>query len=314
MTPASSEARADPLLDLIRSEQMDPPARVHSVMNAIRTRHAGRVLGFVYYGSSLRDLDDAEKMLDFYVLVDSYKKTHGPTLSGRWRALTNRLIPPAVYYLEQENDGILSTCKYSIITLDEFERRCSDSFLSQVWGRFSQPCALLDASDATIEGRILQARADAVRKLARETTPLFDGPATAPEFWGRAFYESYRTELRPESNDGRAKEIVARFQNRYDTVSEALFGAPVKDHYAVQSYPGRGSKLRWFLRRLIGRPTAALRVINSAATFDGGLDYVLRKVERHSGVSLEVTDSQRRHPVLWSPVLGWKLWRRGAFR
>jgi len=77
-------------------------------MNAIRERHAGRVLGFVYYGSSLRDLDDAEKMLDFYVLVDSYKKTHGLG----WRAMTNRLIPPAVYYLEQNNDGELSTCKH----------------------------------------------------------------------------------------------------------------------------------------------------------------------------------------------------------
>lgn len=303
-------AKTDPLLDLIRSEQLDPPARVRAVMSAIRTRHADRVLGFVYYGSSLRDLDDADKMLDFYVLVDSYRKTHG----RGWRALTNRLIPPAVYYLEQENDGVLSTCKYSIITLDEFERRCSDSFLSQVWGRFSQPCALLNASDTTIEERILQARAHAVRKLARETAPLFEAPATAPEFWGRAFYESYRTELRPESDDGRAKEIVARYQARYNTVSTALFGEPVGGRYAVQLYPGDGSARRWFLRRFVGRPIAAIRVLNSAATFDGGIDYVLRKIERHSGVSIDVTDAQRKHPVLWSPVLGWKLWRRGAFR
>lgn len=309
MTERKTSTKTDALLDLIRSERLDPPPRVHTVMDTIRTRHAGRVLGFVYYGSSLRDLDDADKMLDFYVLVDSYKKTHGLG----WRALTNRLIPPAVYYLEQDNDGVLSTCKYSIITLTEFERRCSDSFLSQVWGRFSQPCALLDASDATIEERILQARAQAVRKLAGETAALFDAPVTAPEFWGRAFYESYRTELRPESDDGRAREIVARYQGRYDTVSAALFGAPSDGHYAVQSYPGRGSARRWFLRRLIGRPIAAIRVLNSAATFDGGIDYVLRKIERHSGVSLEVTASQRKHPVLWSPVLGWKLWRRGAF-
>lgn len=310
MTGKKIDAKTDLLMDLIRSEKLDPPARVHAVMNAIRDRHAGRVLGFVYYGSSLRDLDDADKMLDFYVLVDSYRKTHG----RGWRALTNRLIPPAVYYLEQENDGTLSTCKYSIITLHEFERRCSDSFLSQVWGRFSQPCALLDASDETIEDRILAARAQAVRKLARETAPLFDAPATASEFWGRAFYESYRTELRPESNDGRAREIVARYQDRYDTVSAALFCPAVNGHYAVQDYPGTGSARRWFLRRLIGRPIAAARVLNSAATFDGGIDYVLRKIERHSGISIEVTDAQRRHPVLWSPVLGWKLWRRGAFR
>lgn len=309
MNTDSVDATDDALLKLIRAEQLDPPERVHAVMAAIRDRHPDRVLGFVYYGSSLRDLDDAEKMLDFYVLVDSYRATHG----WGWRALTNRLIPPAVYYLEQERDGVLSTCKYSIITLREFERRCAHAFLSQLWGRFSQPCALLGTSDPSITDRIATARAAAVRKLASETAPLFDAPATSPEFWGRAFYESYRTELRPESDDGRAREIVARYQDRYDSVSATLFDRHGTDQFAVQTYPGHGSAWRWFLRRLIGRPVAALRVINSAATFDGGLDYVLRKVERHSGVKLEVTEAQRRHPVLWSPVLGWKLWRRGAF-
>ncbi|MEM7730062.1 MAG: hypothetical protein AAF311_12435 [Pseudomonadota bacterium] len=302
-------ADADRLEALIREERLDPPPRVHGVMDAIRERHPGRVLGFVYYGSSLRDLEDAEKMLDFYVLVDSYAATHG----RGWRALTNQLIPPAVYYMERMEDGVLSSCKYSIITLREFERRCADGFLSQVWGRFSQPCARLGAAWPEIEDRIVRARADAVRKLASETAPLFDAPATSTEFWGRAFFESYRTELRPESDDGRAREIVARYAARYEAISAALFGPSEDGHFAVQDFGGRGSPARWFLRRLVGRPTAAMRVLNSAATFDGGLDYVLRKVERHSGVSLEVTEAQRRHPVLWSPVLGWKLWRRGAF-
>ena len=296
---------------IIASETVDAPARVEGVMDAIEAAHPGRVLGFVYYGSSLRELDDPDKMLDFYVLVDSYVATHG----RGWRALTNRLIPPAVYYLETEGpDGTLSTCKYSLITLDEFERRCADGFLSQIWGRFSQPCALLRANSADVAERIVAARAAAVRRLANETAPLFDAPVTATDFWGRAFFESYRTELRPESNDGRAREIVARFPERYAALSEDLFGNPDSEgRYAVHRLAGDGSPARWFLRRLLGRPLAAIRVLNSAATFSGGLDYVLRKVERHSGVSLEVTDAQRRHPVLWSPVLGWKLWRRGAF-
>lgn len=301
----------DPVRDIIAAERMDPPPRVEGVMDAIEAAHPGRVLGFIYYGSSLRELDDADKMLDFYVLIDSYRAAHGVG----WRALTNRLIPPAVYYLEREDaGGTLSTCKYSLITLDEFERRCKHGFLSQVWGRFAQPCALLRAETPQVASRIIDARTAAVRTLAGETAPLFDAPATGTAFWGRAFYESYRTELRPESDDGRAREIVVRYPDRYAALSEALFGAPDSDgRYAAQDFGGRGSAIRWLLRRLIGRPIAALRVLNSAATFSGGLDYVLRKVERHSGVTLEVTDAQRRHPVLWSPVLGYKLWRKGAF-
>lgn len=304
-----SSAPHDAVLELIRQETLTPPARVNAVLQKIRAQHPGRVLGFVYYGSSLRDLDDPGKMLDFYVLVDSYRATHG----WGWRAMTNRLIPPVVYYLEHEEAGVLSICKYSIITLEEFERRCADSFLSQLWGRFSQPCALLDAESKETSDRIAKARSHAVRKLASETAPLFSTPASSTEFWGRAFFESYRTELRPESDDGRAREIVARYEDRYDQISEALFGPAENGLYAVQAYGGSGSKRRWFFRRLIGRPLAGLRVLNSAATFDGGLDYVLRKVERHSGVTIEVSDAQRKHPVLWSPVLGWKLWRKGAF-
>ena len=297
------------LIDLLREERLDPPARVHGVMDEIRKRHPERVQGFVYYGSSLRDLDDPEKMLDFYVLVDSYVATHG----WGWRALTNRLIPPAVYYVEVEDEGVLSTCKYSIISLREFEKRCANGFISQVWGRFSQPCALLGALSEDIEDRIVHARVNAVQKLASETAPLFDAPATPSEFWGRGFYESYRTELRPESDDGRAKEIVARYADRYEKISATLFQATSEGRFHVEAYGGQGSKFRWWLRRVVGRPIAALRVINSAATFDGGLDYVLRKVERHSGVTIAVTEAQRRHPVLWSPVLGYKLWKRGAF-
>jgi len=144
------------VLDIIKSETLNPPARVTDVMNVIRARHDGRVQAMVYYGSSLRELDNSEKMLDFYVLVDSYRKTHG---AGP-RALINRFIPPAVYYVEHTSeDGTISTCKYSILSLTEFEKRCSSrAFLSQVWGRFSQPCAVLWAKDDTILDRVWAAR------------------------------------------------------------------------------------------------------------------------------------------------------------
>jgi len=301
------------VLDIIKGETLDPPARVTAVMDAIRARHTDRVQAMVYYGSSLRELDNPEKMLDFYVLVDSYRKTHG----NAPRALINRLIPPAVYYLERENeDGTLSTCKYSILSLSEFERRCSSkAFLSQVWGRFSQPCAVLWSKNETVLGRVWAGRVTAVETMAAETAPLLEGRATAAEFWGRGFYESYQTELRPESSTGRAEEIVARFSDRYEVITTALYGTPIENtQYDIPLDNVGKAKRRWFFRRLLGKPAAAIRVLLGAATFDGGIDYVARKVENHSGVRLDPTPAQRRHPVLHSPFLFWKLWRKGAFR
>ncbi len=309
----SAETEHMSLKDILAEENVTPNSRVRSVCKAIAARHPNRVLAFMYYGSSLRDLDDAEKMLDFYVVVDSYRKTHKNPI----RALLNRLIPPAVYYYEQEDEnGVLSTCKYSIISINEFQKRCgAHALLSMVWGRFCQPSVMLFPKDDLIAERLMASRETAVRHMAAQIAPLIDRPVTSTEFWAKGFYESYRTELRPESSEGRAAEIVARYDERYQRLTNALYGKPDKDGlFIIPDKPAGPTRTKWFLRRLLGKPMTAIRVINSAATFEGGLDYVLRKLKNHSGVTIDPTPFQRRHPVICSPVLGWKLWRKGAFK
>ena len=303
---------SETIKDILAEENVAPNARVTSVCEAIAARHPGRVQAFMYYGSSLRDLDDAEKMLDFYVVVDSYRKTHKNPI----RALLNRLIPPAVYYYEQEDEnGILSTCKYSIISIAEFEKRCSaQALLSMVWGRFCQPSVMLFPKDSLTAERLMASRETAVKHMAAQIAPLIDAPVTSTQFWAKGFYESYRTELRPESSEGRAAEIVARYGERYERLMTVLYDKPDTDgFYILPASPSGPTKTKWFLRRLFGKPMTAIRVINSAATFEGGLDYVLRKLKNHSGVTIEPTPFQRKHPVICAPVLGWKLWRKGAF-
>lgn len=303
----------DAIIDILEAENIAPNEKVTQMCETISARHAGRVIGFLYYGSSLRQMNEGGKMLDFYVVVDSYRKTHRNPI----RAILNAAIPPAVYYVEiTHEDGSLSTCKYSIISIKGFERRCgSSALLSTVWGRFSQPSILLHPSNDIIKSRIMTARANAVSHLAKVTAPLLSGSVTPVNFWARGLRESYRTELRPEASETRSIEIVERYRERYVALSTCLFGPLSNDgaHNFAPS-PNLSVKSRWFLRRLIGKPMTAVRVLNNAATFDGGLEYVLRKLHNHSGVTIDVTTSQRKHPVLWSPILGWKLWRKGAFR
>lgn len=306
----------DRIVDIMRGEQIEPNARVEAVCRDISARHEDRVLAFIYYGSSLRDMDNPEKMLDFYVIVDSYRKTHKNPV----RATLNTLIPPAVYYHEMEHaDGIMTTCKYSVMSIKAFEKRSSSrAFLSMTWGRFSQPCILLFPVSDGIRERLFAARANAVRHMANQTAPLFNAATSSTAFWARGFRESYRTELRPESSDGRSVEIVEKYASRYKAILETLYGPPSETGLFTLPDVSRARRLvckfKWMMRRALGKPLGAIRVLNSAATFDGGLDYVLRKLSRHSGVTIDVTPSQRRHPLLWSPVLAWKLYRKGAFR
>ena len=309
------------IINILNAEQLKPTNNVTAMCDKIKARHKDRVQAFLYYGSSLRAMNDPDKMLDFYVLVDSYRKTHKNPV----RAFLNWLIPPAVYYLENLNkDGSLSICKYSIISLSEFERKCTGrAFLSVIWGRFSQPCVLLFAKDKATHTRIQTARTNAIRHIAKQTSPLLTSPfldnlVSTTKFWSRGFYESYKTELRPESSDNRSEEIVTRYQDRYDALMQILYGAPNKDDlHTLPTHSGMAKttkKWTWFWRRVFGKIMAAIRVLNTATTFDGGLDYVLHKLKSHSGVTIDVTDGQRKHPILCSPVLAWKLYKRGAFR
>ena len=54
--------------------------------------------------------------------------------------------------------------------------------------------------------------------------------------------------------------------------------------------------------------------MKTAGTFDDWVPYILWKVERHSGEPVEVTDRQRRHPLIFGwPVL-FRLLRRRVLR
>ncbi|MEM1082382.1 MAG: hypothetical protein AAGH65_12480, partial [Pseudomonadota bacterium] len=73
-------------------------------------------------------------------------------------------------------------------------------------------------------------------------------------------------------------------------------------------------RTQWGLRKVWGKFKNALRLFKAAGTFANGLDYLVWKVERHSGIRVEPTERMRRHPRLAAWGLAFRLWREGAFR
>jgi hypothetical protein len=74
------------------------------------------------------------------------------------------------------------------------------------------------------------------------------------------------------------------------------------------------SRMAWMLRRIVGKPLTVLRWIKAFFVFEGGVDYALWKLERHTGVRLALTPWQRRHPLLAFPAVVMRLYRQGALR
>ena len=65
---------------------------------------------------------------------------------------------------------------------------------------------------------------------------------------------------------------------------------------------------------MMGKLLSFSRLFKSAFTFDDPVDYLLWKIERHSGVRETATPLQHRYPLIFAWPLVWRLYRKGAFR
>lgn len=310
----SDDAELQALCSVIEDDQRPLSAPARLMADAIRARHGAAIRALIFYGSALREGEAAEKMLDFYVIVENYRAVHGWGLAalGAW------VLPPSVHYLAIIGpNGQQLRSKYAVISEAAFVRRARGRSLeSMLWARFTQPATIV-TDDPALRARLVDTLAMACRHFARQVTPLLSGRIGPGDLWVRGLAESYRTELRPENPGPRAAEIVTRFPERYARLSRILLPDEADGGLVLpDAGPVRRGFCRslWQIRRIIGKPLGALRVLKAATTFDGGLEYILEKVASHSGVTLELTAQQRRHPILNAPCLAWRLYRAGAFR
>lgn len=306
-----TDPRLVELRALVLEDQLELGQGALEMVRAIHARHMGAVRGLVFYGSAMRQGENADKMYDFYVIVDRYKSVYGSGLKriGAW------LLPPGVHFMQISGaNGKRLRSKYSIVSEKAFHRRARGAaFESMLWARFAQP-SIVVADDPCRYDQLIDTLAHACRHFSGEIRPLISGPTDPLTPWIRGLAESYRTELRPERPDARAAEIVARFEARYRRMSEILFAEELKSPLQPNRLDAAVCQARWILRRVVGKPIGALRVLKAATTFDAGLDYILEKVESHSGVRLEVSEAERKRPLLHAPSLAWRLYRAGAFR
>src|SRR5262245_6753273 len=84
----------------------------------------------LFYGSCLREQNLDGLMLDFYLIVSSYREAYG----RGWYAFANHLIPPNVFPFEHE--GLAA--KYAVLSEADFHRENSIRARSvSVWARFA---------------------------------------------------------------------------------------------------------------------------------------------------------------------------------
>ena len=283
------------------SEELCLPveAQVSAMAEAIAARHGAASQAVLFYGSCLRLKQLQGLMLDFYLIVSDYPSAY----DKRWLAAANRLIPPNVFYFE--HDGLVS--KYAVLSEADFDHECSpEAWTVSTAARFAQPTRLVWSTDEAAAGRMIQIVSHAATTLLGWTRPLAP-EASVEELWKLAFRQTFHAELRAERLS-RPDALVEADPDRYER-----FGAA-----ALQQAKGsmtREQARRWWRRKQAhGKRYSIARLVKASATFAGGADYIVWKINRHTGAGIVLKPWQRKHPLLAAITLAPRLLRSGAVR
>ena len=295
--------KAATLRSLVAAELAQPvDPRVAAIAAAIAAEFAGSARSVLFYGSCLRESALDGLMLDFYLIVSDYRTAY----RRRWLALANRLIPPNVFPFA--HGGLAA--KYAVLSEADFARSCSlEADNTSVWARFAQPSRLVWTKDEASAEAAVKAIAEAVPTLFTLTIPtMTEGQDDPLAVFRAGFALTYGAELRAERAQ-RSDSIVDSDPERYRRFGDMVLAL------GVASRSDRKEALRrWRSRQRKGKALTLVRLVKASATFAGGADYLVWKINRHAGTDIALKPWQRRWPLLAAVTLLPRLLKRGAIR
>ena len=279
------------------AEPVDP--RVAEMAGAIAAKYGDAARAVLFYGSCLRTAELDGQMLDFYLIVSSYREAYG----RGWLAFANRLVPPNVFPFQHK--GLAA--KYAVLSEADFSRECGPGASTvSVWARFAQPSRLVWVRDASARAKALESVAEAAPTLLGFASPMAGDGAEPLALWRRGFQLTYESELRAERRD-RAGSIVDGDEGRYRRFGEAALPLATR-------LPAGAAAQAWRRFRRRGKTLTLVRLAKASTTFSGGADYLAWKINRHAGTKIELSPWQRRWPLLGALILLPRLLKRGAIR
>jgi hypothetical protein len=241
---------------------------------------------------------------------------------ARLAALLHHVLPPNVVAVRPPGMPGDPLAKVAVVTRTELQRGTSDQAHDHfLLGRLFQDVRLLWARDAgarrDAENAIASARAHTFVWVRTSLPERFD----AEQMLRTLLAVSYAGEVRPESGDRIGTLVAAQrhtllpiLQDLLDSLAArgelSRDGAQFRDAHP----PDDGERRRWRRYFLVSKIRNTLRWPKYALLYDGWLDYVLLKIERRSGVRVELTPLERRWPLvfLWPRAVWWVIARPRA--
>lgn len=267
------------------------------------------------YGSHLfGGVPDRYSAYDLVVVVEEYVGTY-QALRGRGfthrpprlMALLAWCLPPNVIaYSPEGEDGPIAKCL--IINARDFERELSarsrDHFMIS---RMIQDLGVLYVKDATTEQWLENCLAAARRTVLDWAVPYVATPFTAETLAREMIAICYRSEIRPESGARASSVFEAQRAYLVETYEKLLADASserlvVREEDGCRSAyrPGWLARTRRFMYFTFSKIRVTARWLKHVLTFEDWLSYTLRKVERRTGMRVELTALERRLPLIFA--------------
>ncbi len=297
-----------------------PPVRATGLDGVVRElveSAGGEVAGVVFYGSRRTHAAraDVHSAYDIFVILRRYGAAYRALAAARkigrppWLlAFLNTFLPPNQVSLRLGDPPLHAKC--SVLSLRAFLRETSarrqDHFCI---GRLFQPCQILYAADPETSRLLVGGLVSAVEETYRWGRPWLPERFDADGYGRRLLEVSLAQEIRAEPS-GRA-EALWRAEREEQVPVFAILLARLREQgelrevgpstYGLARPVSWGERLglRLYFSRSLVRAT--LRWLKHMATFEGWLDYILRKARRHTGEEIVLTARERRYPLvlLW---------------
>ena len=273
-----------------------------------------QVRAVLLYGSHLLDTaPDRYSAHDLVVVVEEYLGMYRELRRGgfthrppRLMASLARLLPPNVIaYSPEGAEGPIAKCL--IISARHFERELSarsrDHFMIS---RMIQEVGVLYVTDAAAGRWLDECLAAARRTVLDWAAPYVAAPFSAEELTREMIAICYRSEIRPESRSRASATFEAQRAFLVDAYDKLLAdasgeGLVVREGHGYRCVrrPGPMDRLRRSAYFIFSKLRVTTRWLKHILTFENWLPYVVRKVERRTGLRVELTALERSLPLIF---------------
>ena len=287
---------------------------LRSTVDALVEVGGTSVAAILLYGSRVQNSSpDRWSAYDFLLITDSYSrffKSLGPKAHRQrppWLlTAVSHILPPNVISFGMGSNG-LPVAKCAVVTPRHFREalgpRSRDHFLK---GRVVQKLALLWSRSPAEEERVISALREAREGIVRWVRPFLAGDFSLELFSETMLRVSYRGETRPESSDRVRQVVLAQKDTLMGIAGEALAAAVERGEvvcdsgsYRWRRPPGKAIRAVYDLYFAVSKARATARWLKYMITFDGWMDYIIKKIQRRAGFEVEVVERERRWPVLF---------------